>query len=172
MSRTIRIAGTVNDSIVDGPGMRYAIFTQGCHHNCPGCHNPHTHDPNGGQDTTVETLTKAIMRNPLLSGITLTGGEPFEQPEALIELVEEIKKSGNLEIAVYSGYTFEELTKDKESPKYKLLSLCDVLIDGPFILDQRSLELRYKGSRNQRTIDIQKSLKSGEVVLMNDGRWN
>ena len=95
----LRIAGIVNDSIVDGPGMRLAVFTQGCHRYCPGCHNPHTWDPNGGQDISIEEILQRVDQNPLLSGVTLTGGEPFEQPEPLIELVKELKKRC-LEVAI------------------------------------------------------------------------
>ena len=166
----LRIAGIVNDSIVDGPGMRIAVFTQGCHRYCLGCHNPHTWDPNGGQDITVEEILQRVDQNPLLSGVTLTGGEPFEQPEPLIELVKELKKR-HLEVAIFSGGTWEELTQDRASKQFELLSLCDVLVDGAFREDLKSLELKFKGSSNQNTIDIQKSLASGEIVLMQDGRW-
>ncbi len=170
MSSVLRIAGIVNDSIVDGPGMRIAVFTQGCHRHCPGCHNQHTWDPNGGKDCSIDEILQRVDSNPLLSGITITGGEPFEQPEPLIELVKEIKKR-QMEVAIFSGGTWDELTKDRSSKQFELLSLCDVLVDGAFREDLKSLELKFKGSSNQNTIDIRKSLAAGEVVLMQDGRW-
>ena len=120
-------------------------------------------------DGKLEILQR-VDQNPLLSGVTLTGGEPFEQPEPLIELVKELKKR-HLEVAIFSGGTWEELTQDRASKQFELLSLCDVLVDGAFREDLKSLELKFKGSSNQNTIDIQKSLASGEIVLMQDGRW-
>lgn len=158
----IRLYGTVNDSIVDGPGLRYTIFTQGCPHHCPGCHNPQSHDPNGGYLGDTDECLKEIDQNPLLDGVTLSGGEPFLQPQPLIDLIQKLKQR-HLHIMIYSGYTFEEILKLGDEA-YQLLSLCDTLVDGRFVLALRSLELLYKGSSNQRIIDVQKSLKNYQVI--------
>jgi anaerobic ribonucleoside-triphosphate reductase activating protein len=164
----LRISGTVNDSIVDGPGLRYVIFTQGCPHHCPGCHNPETLDFSGGKLISTQTLYENICSNPLLSGVTFSGGEPFVQAAQLFTLAKEIKKAG-LELAIYSGYTLEELLQDEA--KHRLLSYADVLIDGRFVLAERSLTLPFRGSVNQRIIDVPASLQAGNAVLVNDGRW-
>ena len=157
----MRIAGIVNDSIVDGPGLRLAIFAQGCPHHCPGCHNPESHDFAGGSDMDTEKIIARMDANPLLDGITLTGGEPFEQPEACRILADAAHARG-LNVWAYSGYTFEQLCAVPE--KRRLLEACDVLVDGPFLLEERSLDLRFRGSKNQRAIDVPASLQSGEVV--------
>ena len=159
----IRLYGTVNDSIVDGPGIRYVIFTQGCLHHCPGCHNPESHDLSGGYLCDIDDILHEVDQNPLLDGITISGGEPFLQPLALIELISRMKQR-NLHIMIYSGYTYEEILKLDENEK-KLLSLCDTLVDGRFIESLKSLQLLYKGSSNQRIIDIQKSLQQQTVVI-------
>lgn len=156
-----RISQLVNDSIVDGPGLRFAVFTQGCTHNCEGCHNPQTHDPAGGYAISAEEVLEKIKKNPLLDGITLTGGEPFLQAQALIPLAKGTKELG-LHVMAYSGFTFEELLEKPESAE--LLQYVDVLVDGPFILSQRSLELYFRGSANQRMIDVPKSLEVGKAV--------
>ena len=128
----IRLYGTVNDSIVDGPSLRYVIFTQGCLHHCPGCHNPDSHAIDGGYIEDTEQCLLEIDQNPLLDGVTLSGGEPFLQATALIHFVQKVKKR-HLHVMIYSGYTFEEILElgDEEN---RLLSLCDTLVDGKFIL--------------------------------------
>lgn len=158
----LRLFGTVNDSIVDGPGLRYTVFTQGCFHNCQGCHNPQSHDPHGGYDKDIQDILKEIDQNPLLDGVTFSGGEPFLQAQSLIELAKEIKKR-HLHLIIYSGYTFEEIMNMDDFCQ-KLLSLCDVLIDGRFVLSLRSLTLLYKGSSNQRVIRVQDSLKNQTLI--------
>lgn len=162
--KPLRIAGTVQDSIVDGPGIRYVIFTQGCPHRCPGCHNPQTHDFGGGRDADVEEILSQIFGNPLLSGVTFSGGEPFSQAAALIPLAEAVKGQ-NKNLMIYTGYLFEELQKMEDTAVQRLLSLADILVDGPFVLAQRDLTLQYRGSGNQRVIDLNKSRKAGEIVL-------
>ena len=160
----LRIAGTVNDSIVDGPGIRFTVFVQGCPHNCRGCHNPQTHDFNGGTITDTEELLEKIKSNPLLDGVTFSGGEPFCQAGALASLGKEIKKLG-LNIVTYTGYTFEQLYSSREQNNWNdLLKVTDVLIDGPFILEQKDWEIKFRGSSNQRYIDCQKSLEQGNAV--------
>lgn len=160
----LRIAGIANDSIVDGPGIRFTIFTQGCPHRCEGCHNPQTHDFSGGTVADTEELLKKIMANPLLDGVTFSGGEPFCQAEALAELGSKIKALG-LNIVTYTGYTFEELYADRQKNGFgELLSVTDYLIDGPFILAQKNWEIKFRGSSNQRIIDVAASLRTGTAV--------
>ena len=160
----LRIAGVVNDSIVDGPGYRFTIFTQGCPHRCPGCHNPQTHDPRGGSWIDTDELMGQILGNPLLEGVTFSGGEPFSQAEILAQLGREIKKHG-LSLWCYSGYTLESLLAMNKPSVNHLLEVADVLVDGPFILEERDLELSFRGSRNQRLIDLPASLASGQAVM-------
>ena len=160
----LRIAGTVNDSIVDGPGIRFTIFTQGCPHNCEGCHNPQTHDFNGGTLIDTDELIEKIKGNPLLDGVTFSGGEPFCQAHILAELGREIKALG-LNIITYTGYTFEKLYENREQNGWgELLSVTDYLIDGPFILAQKDWEIKFRGSSNQRYINCQESMKQGRAV--------
>jgi len=161
----IRIAGTVNDSIVDGTGIRYTIFVQGCPHNCVGCHNKHTHDFNGGEITDTDKLLKTILSNPLLSGVTFSGGEPFCQAKELAHLGRKIKENG-LDIITYTGFTFEELLeKSTKDNGYKdLIEISDYLIDGKFDITKKDYTLKFKGSSNQRTIDCKASLEIGKVV--------
>lgn len=166
----LRVAGVVDDSITDGPGIRTAVFVQGCPHRCPGCHNPDSHDFDTGQDRTVDELFAQIQKNPLLTGVTFTGGEPMCQPGPLAELAEKVKELG-LEVAVYTGYTWQELIAENDPDRMALLALADTLIDGRFQQDERSLELKFKGSRNQRVIDVPASLKQGNAVLETSPRW-
>ena len=167
----IRIAGTVNDSIVDGPGYRYTIFAQGCPHHCPGCHNPQSHDFEGGRTVDTETILRQVRENPLLDGITLSGGEPFCQPEACRALAEAARDLG-LSVWCYTGYTWEKLMQEADPARLALLDAVDVLVDGPFILAQKSLELKFCGSRNQRLIDVKKTRKNGQVTLWQPDTWD
>ena len=162
----IRLAGLVPESYVDGPGIRFTVFVQGCPHHCKGCHNPETHDFNGGRLADVDKIFGKIIRDPLIKGVTFSGGEPFCQPEPLNYLAGMLKEKG-YHVMSYSGYTFEELLKmsEENSDIKGLLEKLDILVDGRFELSQRSLELKFKGSRNQRLIDVPKSLKEGRVVL-------
>ena len=161
----IRIAGIENDSIVDGPGFRLAVFTQGCPHHCPGCHNPETHPFDGGKEVDTDRIIRMMEDNPLLDGITLTGGDPFCQPAACAILAKAARETG-LNVWAYSGWTFEELLKkaEEDADIMEVLKNTDVLIDGPFVLAQRTLELRFRGSRNQRQIDVKKSLAQGKAI--------
>lgn len=159
----IRIAGLVNDSIVDGPGFRLAVFAQGCPHHCPGCHNPQTHDFSGGHEVDVEEIITKMRKNPLLDGVTLTGGEPFCQPEACAEIARAARAAG-LNVWCYTGYTFEELLCEEDAERLSLLHTLDVLVDGRFMLEKRTLECRFRGSSNQRLIDVPKSLELGRPV--------
>ena len=160
---SINIAGTVNDSIVDGEGIRFAIFVQGCPHHCEGCHNPQTHDFAGGEQTDTDLIYQKIKANPLLSGVTFSGGEPFCQPKPLSELARKVKADG-LDIWTYTGYTFDQLQAMHNEDVDALLSLTDVLIDGRFVLDERDLTLAFRGSRNQRVIDMNRTRQEGHIV--------
>lgn len=163
----LRIAGIVNDSIVDGPGLRLTVFFQGCPHCCPGCHNPQTHDMEGGRETDTAELIALMDNNPLLDGLTLSGGEPFIQPEAALVLARAAKARG-LNIWAYTGAAYEALLEKHDVATDALLTICDVLVDGPFILVQRSLDLSFRGSRNQRLIDLEKTRQAGMVVERSD----
>lgn len=162
----IKLAGIVPESYVDGPGIRFTVFVQGCPHHCKGCHNPETHDFNGGRLADVDKIFGKITKDPLIKGVTFSGGEPFCQPEPLNYLAGLLKKEC-YHVMSYSGYTFEELLKmsEENSDIKGLLEKLDILVDGRFELSQRSLELKFKGSRNQRLVDVPKSLKEGRVVL-------
>ena len=157
----IRIAGIVAESIVDGPGFRYVVFTQGCPHKCTGCHNPHTHDPVGGYEMDIADILAQIDKNPLLDGITLSGGEPMLQAKSLRFLAKEVKRRG-LTVMIYSGYTYEQIMQ--EDTMKAILPYCDILVDGLYDQTRRQLSLRYRGSSNQRLIDVQATLQTGSVA--------
>lgn len=159
----LRVSGVSRESFVDGPGIRYTLFLQGCKHGCPGCHNPGTHDVAGGVILEGSTVVSEVEENRLLDGVTFSGGEPFLQADALVPLAARLRAMG-YHLMAYSGYTWERLVADQG--KSRLLSLMDILVDGPFLQKERSLGLLWRGSRNQRVIDVQGSLAEGRVVLM------
>lgn len=163
------LSGIVSDSIVDGPGIRTTIFCQGCPHHCEGCHNPETWEFGCGTKVPLEGILEIVESNPLCRGVTFSGGEPFAQAEAFARLAVMLKEKG-YEVASYSGFTFEQLLKGNEHQR-KLLEVIDVLIDGPYIQSQRSLELSFRGSKNQRILDVPASLKAGKAVITKSGRW-
>lgn len=156
----IRVAGLVPESFVDGDGIRYAIFMQGCLKNCEGCQNPETHALNGGKLIETSEIISEIRKNPLLTGITLTGGEPFLQIDAANELARAAKSFG-LNVWCYTGYVFEKMPPDAEI----LLKNVDVLVDGEFIESLRDLDLQFRGSSNQRIIDVKKTFEQKKIVL-------
>lgn len=162
----LRIFGLANDSIVDGPGIRYTIFVQGCVHNCPGCHNPESHALDGGREEEVEIILDNIRKNPLLDGVTFSGGEPFLHAKTLSFIADKVHGLG-LDVMCYTGYTLEQLKEGASSENgwEELLSRIDILVDGRFILEQRSVELNFKGSKNQRVIDMNKTREQGDIVL-------
>lgn len=161
----IRIADVVQDSVVDGRGIRMTIFTQGCPHHCVGCHNPHTHDPLGGREVAVAEIIDQMRNNPMLDGITFSGGEPFEQRDALMHIAHAAHQL-RLDVWCYTGWTWDEIVRDPE--KRGLLTYIDVLVDGRFILEQRSLCLKWRGSANQRIIDVAESLISDKIVELEE----
>ena len=172
MADTIRLFGLVTDSIVDGPGFRTSIFVQGCPYHCPGCHNPESQPFEGGTVWTLDDVEKKFANNPLLSGITLSGGEPAEQAEACAELAHRAHQKG-LNVWTYTGSTLEKLTERAQTDLHlkRLLDETDVLVDGPFMQDLRSLELDFCGSKNQRLIDMNATRREGRIVLWTRPEW-
>lgn len=158
-----RVYGFELNSYVDGPGVRMAIFFQGCLHKCDGCHNPGSWPMYGGEKIDTNVFCKAMAGDSLLTGITLSGGEPFLQPVAALELAR-YAHFKNLNVWCYTGYTFEQIMEWEDNRK-TLLKEIDVLVDGPFEKDKMSLDIPWRGSSNQRLIDVKKSLEKGEVVL-------
>jgi len=167
---TINLAGFDDDSITNGPGLRAVVYAQGCPHRCPGCHNPQTHEFDVGENRTVEELFTRIRQNPLVKGVTFSGGEPLAQPEAFAALARLLREA-HYEIAIYSGYTFEELLTLPDPAVMELLKLADVLVDGPYRERERNILLRFRGSANQRILDLPASLARGEAVPLPSGRW-
>ena len=160
----IRLASDLqSDSIVDGEGIRTVIWTQGCSHNCPGCHNPATHDFKGGFLTDTDEINKELSLLKAQTGITFSGGDPLFQVESCTEIAKHAKKIG-MNVWCYTGFTFEELIKSDKNKEF--LKYVDVLVDGKFIMAERSLNVDFRGSRNQRIINVPASLEAGEVVLI------
>ena len=166
----MRISGILNESIVDGPGIRTVIFAQGCSHNCFGCQNPDTHDMNGGKEIPLEKIYEKIKsiveKNKTLSGVTFSGGDPFFQSRDFAELGKRLKRL-NLSVIAYTGFTFEQLLEKSETDEdVKIfLEIIDVLVDGRYLDHEKDLTFCYRGSRNQRLIDMKASLIKKEAVL-------
>jgi anaerobic ribonucleoside-triphosphate reductase activating protein len=153
-SSILRIAGITKESVCDGPGIRFTIFVQGCFHDCPGCHNPQTHDPNGGYEITIAEILAMIDTNPLLDGVTFSGGEPFLQAGALAELAESCRQRG-LSVMTYTGYYYDELIGQPQNADWqKLLQLTDILVDGPYIQEEATPTVPFLGSSNQRLREL------------------
>ena len=163
------LSGIVSDSIVDGPGIRTTVFSQGCPHHCPGCHNPETWEFGCGTPMAEERVLEIVRSNPLCRGVTFSGGEPFAQAEGFEKLARLLKAKG-YEVASYTGYTFEQLLRGTPAQR-SLLETIDVLIDGPFLLAEKSLEVPFRGSRNQRILDVPQSLAAGRAVETTQKRW-
>lgn len=164
----IRLARLIEpDSIVDGKGVRTVIWTQGCSHNCYGCHNPDTHSFSGGILVDTSDVIKEISKLKNQDGITFSGGDPINQVLPCLEIAKYCKKN-NLNVWCYTGYTFEELLAKNDSHILEFLKYVDVLVDGRFILKEKSLNLKFKGSRNQRIINVKSSLKQGKPVLVKE----
>ena len=149
----MRIYGLVQDSIVDGPGLRFSCFVQGCPHHCPSCHNPGSHDPAGGTEMTTDEVIEQMLSNPLTDGLTLSGGEPFAQAEDCLVIAKAAHEHG-LNVMAYTGWTYEHLLQDGSEAQKALLMEVDILVDGPFLLAERSLNLPWRGSRNQRVLQL------------------
>lgn len=162
----LKISGIIEESIVDGWGIRFTIFSQGCEFNCPNCHNPQTHDINGGYDMDIKDIFNKIISTPIISGVTFSGGEPFLQAKAFSELAETIHNQTKLDIITYTGYTFEQLTEiSKHNVNFQNLMLqSDFIIDGRFENDKKTFDLKFRGSSNQRIILVKESLKLGKII--------
>lgn len=165
----LNLAGIQQDSIVDGPGIRTTFFCQGCPHHCQGCHNPETWPFSGGMPMETGEMVALVLANPLCRGVTFSGGEPFAQAEGFAELAVALKEKG-YEVASYSGYTFEQLLHGTPAQR-TLLENIDILIDGPFVQAEKSLEIAFRGSRNQRILDVPKSLQAGKAIPSESPRW-
>ncbi len=163
---TARISGVIQESIVDGPGMRATVFFQGCPHHCEGCHNPQTHDPSGGTEKEVSEILKPILENIILDGVTLSGGEPFMQAEAALEIAKAAHSNG-LSVWTYTGYTFEQITASANETWKELLNETDVLVDGRFVKSQKTLDKPFVGSKNQRLVLVSETLQQGKIVEFN-----
>lgn len=163
----VRLAGILPESVVDGPGLRFVVFAQGCPHHCRGCHNPETWDPAGGKEMTVKEITKLLKKRLKygIKGITLSGGEPFLQAEEMALLAGEARKMG-LDVTAYTGFLYEELLEMTEPGIQELLNSIDLLIDGPFIEERKDLALAFRGSDNQRIIDLSATRVQGRIVLI------
>lgn len=161
----IQLAGFLDNSLVNGEGIRSVVFVSGCRHNCEGCHNKAMQDFNYGDTIEIDHVFRRIKNNiPIINGVTFSGGEPFEQPKALFELAKKVKKQG-LDIWCYSGYTFEEILNSGDFDKIKLLTEIDVLIDGKFKKELTDGAPKYAGSRNQRIIDVKASLRCKKITI-------
>ncbi|HWR60336.1 MAG TPA: anaerobic ribonucleoside-triphosphate reductase activating protein [Clostridia bacterium] len=160
----LRVAGIVKESVVDGPGFRYVIFAQGCTHCCKGCHNPDTHALDGGYAVDADALIEDIRQSKYIDGVTFSGGEPFLQTDAFLYVAERLKET-DTDIVCYTGFTFEELMESRDESRIKLLKLVDVLIDGPYVEELKDLSLTYRGSGNQRIIDVKSSMDEHRTVL-------
>ncbi|MDR0583164.1 MAG: anaerobic ribonucleoside-triphosphate reductase activating protein [Treponema sp.] len=160
----LNIGGIESESIVDGPGFRYTVFVQGCHFRCPGCHNPQLQDFSGGRKMTVNELLRDIKANPLLDGLTLSGGDPFTQAASCAVLAENVRALG-LSVITFTGFLWEELLDSGRQDWLRLIEASDIIVDGPFIMALRDIDLHFRGSANQRLIDVRRSLAAGRTVI-------
>ena len=162
----VRVAGVIPESVVDGPGIRTVIFAQGCPRHCPDCHNPDTIDPCGGKIMQAQEIISIVEKTKLLKGVTFSGGEPFLQAKVFAKMGHRFKDKG-LNIMTYSGYTWEELLSlgKTKTEVLDLLCVSDYLVDGPYLAAQKDLNLAFRGSNNQRVIDVRESLKESQVIL-------
>ena len=159
----LRVAGVIEESIVDGPGIRFVLFLQGCRLHCPGCQNPQTWDFDGGTLVPAAEVLGRIKANPLVRGVTFSGGEPFEQAAAVLPLAEELKAQG-YHLMAFTGYTLEQLVQKPECRAF--LEKLDLLVDGPYIEAQKSLDLRFRGSKNQRILNIPATRENGWQAVL------
>lgn len=165
--RFIRLSGIAYESLVNGPGIRRVLFSQGCIHNCEGCFNQDTHSFDGGKLLDMDKIVDDIRKNPILKGVTFSGGDPLEQADKFAYIADEVKKAG-LNIWCYTGYTFEYILQHQSERKgwHDLLQHIDVLVDGKFEQSLHDPALKFRGSSNQRIINVKESLKEGKVVTM------
>ena len=166
-SQQISLMRIVPDTSVDGPGLRTSVYCAGCRHRCPGCHNPATWSFSAGTATAPREIWETILRESPDSNITFSGGDPLYQVEAFTELARIIKSESDKTIWCYTGFTFEEIAADERLSQ--ILPWIDVLVDGRFVLEKKNIRLRFRGSENQRLIDLNKTRAAGEIVLWDDG---
>lgn len=160
--KMLSIIDIIEDTMVDGPGLRTSVYCAGCPNACPGCHNPQTWDINVGHPMSTDDIMQVIMADPF-ANVTFSGGDPMYQAEGFTELARAIHSASSKTIWCFTGYTFEKLMR---MPKQReLLQEIDVLVDGPFVQAERDPDLYFRGSRNQRLIDVKRSLAAGQVVL-------
>lgn len=166
MGKKIRLAGIAYESLVNGPGMRRVFFSQGCKHNCKGCFNQDTHDFNGGEDRDMDELIGDVLSNPMIKGVTFSGGDPFERANEFAYMAKKFKESG-INVWSFTGYTYEYIIShfDKRPGWKELINNLDVLVDGRFEEKKKEEGLKFRGSSNQRIIDIVQSLKNSKVIL-------
>ena len=173
----LHLLSTYPETIVDGEGIRYSIYLAGCSHHCVGCHNPESWNPRAGELLTeerIQSIIREIKANPLLDGVTFSGGDPFYNPEAFLLFVKRVKKETGLNIWCYTGYTWNPVSgelaeEQKNTPATKeLIALFDVLVDGPFVEELKKITLKFRGSSNQRVLDVEKSLSEKKPVLYLD----
>lgn len=171
----IDVASIIKESTIDGEGIRYVVFTQGCKHNCKGCQNPSTHNFGCGKMISASEIYDDMIKNPLIDGLTLSGGDPFFQAKQCCELAKLCKNNG-YDIWAYTGFNFEDFLNFRNNIKcnvmitsdmIELLRYIDVVVDGRFILEERTLESKFKGSSNQKIVDVKKSLKENKVIKYN-----
>ncbi|WP_288222230.1 anaerobic ribonucleoside-triphosphate reductase activating protein [uncultured Clostridium sp.] len=167
MKETIRLAGIAYESLVNGPGVRRVFFSQGCNHNCKGCFNPETHDFSLGEEKNIKELIEDVYSNPMIKGITFSGGDPFERAEEFAYMAKAFKEK-NLNIWSYTGYKFEYILENIDNrPGWKeLINNIDVLVDGRFEEDKKEEGLKFRGSSNQRIIDIKESIKKCKIITL------
>ena len=168
MSKNIRLAGIAYESLVNGPGIRRVFFAQGCRHNCEGCFNPDTHDFNGGEEKNMDELIEDVLENSMIKGVTFSGGDPLEQADKFASMAKKFKNNG-LNIWSFTGYKFEHiLNKMNEKKELKdFITNIDVLVDGKFDQNKKEDGIRFRGSTNQRIINVKESLNQNKVVIMN-----
>jgi len=167
MKKTIRLSGIAYESLVNGPGMRRVFFAQGCKHNCKGCFNPDTHDFYGGEEKDLDELIEDTLDNPILRGVTFSGGDPWEQADKFAYMAKAFKEKG-LNIWSYTGYTYEHIIEHKDEYEgwNDLINNIDVLVDGKFEDDKQQDGLKFRGSTNQRIIDVKESMRLNEVITI------
>ncbi|MBD7910943.1 MULTISPECIES: anaerobic ribonucleoside-triphosphate reductase activating protein [Clostridium] len=167
MGKMIRLAGIAYESLVNGPGLRRVFFSQGCKHNCRGCFNPDTHDFSSGEERDMDELIQDVVENPMIKGVTFSGGDPFERAQEFAYMAKKFKEHG-LNIWSYTGYTYEYILEniDKVPGWKELMGNLDVIVDGRFEEDKKEDGLRFRGSNNQRIIDVKKSLKLKKVITV------
>jgi len=161
----MRLSGITQESFVDGPGVRFVIFTQGCPHKCPNCHNPDSWKKNAGKEFSTRQIVRLLKKQKnTRRGVTFSGGEPFLQSAELLEVAKEAREI-DMDVVTYTGFTYEQLLEEGDEDTKALLDASDILIDGKYLHECRDIALPFRGSTNQRVIDVKESRKCGRVVL-------